>query len=37
MVFNPSSDDRLEPGDRLIALAEAPQLKKIERMVRGEI
>jgi voltage-gated potassium channel len=37
MVFNPSSEDRLEPGDRLIALAEAPQLKEIERMVQGEI
>lgn len=37
MVFNPSSEDCFEPGDRLIALAEAPQLKEIERKVRGEV
>jgi voltage-gated potassium channel len=36
MVFNPPPEERLEPGDRLIALAEAPQLKKIEQQVRGE-
>ncbi len=37
MVFNPSSEERLEVGDSLIALAEAPQLKEIERRVRGEV
>jgi voltage-gated potassium channel len=35
MIFNPSSTEQLEPGDRLIALAESPQLKEIERRVRG--
>jgi len=36
MVFNPPSEDYLEPGDRLIALAEASRLKELERRVRGE-
>ncbi len=36
MVFNPSAAERLEAGDHLITLAEAPQLKEIERRVRGE-
>jgi voltage-gated potassium channel len=36
MVFNPSSNEQLEAGDSLIALAEAPQLKEIERRVKGE-
>lgn len=36
MLFNPSHNERLEPGDHLIALAEAPQLKEIERRVKGE-
>jgi len=35
MLFNPSAAERLEPGDHLIALAEAPQLKEIERRVQG--
>jgi voltage-gated potassium channel len=35
MLFNPSAEDRFEPGDRLIALAEAAQLKEIERRIRG--
>lgn len=35
MLFNPSAEDRFEPGDRIIALAEAAQLKEIERWTRG--
>jgi voltage-gated potassium channel len=37
MLFNPAPGERIEEGDRLIALAEAPQLREIERRVRGEI
>ncbi len=36
MVFNPGPEERIETGDRLITLAEAPQLKEIERRVQGE-
>ncbi len=36
MLFHPTSGERIESGDSLIALAEAPQLKKIEQQVRGE-
>lgn len=36
MLFNPSQEERIEAGDRLITLAEAPQLKEIERRVQGE-
>lgn len=36
-LFNPAAEDRFEPGDRLIALAETGQLKEIERRIRGEI
>jgi voltage-gated potassium channel len=36
MVFNPPPAERVESGDSLIALAEAPQLKEIERRVKGE-
>lgn len=36
MLFNPSQDEQIEAGDRLITLAEAPQLKEIERRVQGE-
>jgi voltage-gated potassium channel len=35
MLFNPAPGERIEAGDSLIALAEAPQLKEIERRVRG--
>jgi voltage-gated potassium channel len=34
MVFNPAAEEVIEAGDRLIALAEAPQLKEIERRLR---
>jgi len=34
MVFNPAAEEVIEVGDRLIALAEAPQLKEIERRLR---
>jgi voltage-gated potassium channel len=37
MLFNPTPGERLERGDSLIALAEAPQLKEIERRIRGEV
>ena len=36
MFFNPAPTEVIEVGDSLIALAEAPQLKEIERRVRGE-
>jgi voltage-gated potassium channel len=36
MVFHPAPSELLEVGDRLIALAEAPQLKEIERRVKGD-
>ena len=36
MIFNPSPEERIEAGDSLVALAEALQLKEIERRVRGE-
>jgi len=36
MLFHPAPRARIESGDSLIALAEAPQLKKIEQQVRGE-
>lgn len=35
MLFHPAPGERIESGDSLIALAEAPQLKKIEQQVRG--
>jgi voltage-gated potassium channel len=35
MLFNPGADETLEAGDSVIALAEAPQLKEIERRLRG--
>ncbi len=34
MLFNPQPEERLEVGDSVIALAEAPQLKEIERRLR---
>jgi hypothetical protein len=34
MLFHPAPGARIESGDSLIALAEAPQLKKIEQQVR---
>jgi len=36
MLFNPAADEKLEAGDRVVALAEATQLKDIERRLRGE-
>jgi voltage-gated potassium channel len=35
MLFNPAPGEKIEAGDSLIALAETPQLKEIERRVRG--
>jgi voltage-gated potassium channel len=35
MLFNPGSEETIEAGDSVVALAEAPQLKEIERRVRG--
>ena len=35
MFFHPSPDERIEAGDSLVALAEAPHLKEIEQRVRG--
>jgi voltage-gated potassium channel len=35
MLMNPAPTEILEVGDSLIALAEAPQLKELERRVRG--
>jgi voltage-gated potassium channel len=32
MRFNPSSDDRIEPGDCLIAMGEPSQLTQLEQM-----
>ncbi|MBZ5719223.1 MAG: potassium channel protein [Acidobacteriia bacterium] len=32
MRFNPSSDDRIEPGDYLIAMGEPSQLRQLEQM-----
>src|SRR6478672_286643 len=32
MDFNPSPEDRLEPGDYLIAMGESSQLRQLERM-----
>ena len=37
MFFNPAPGEKIEAGDSLIALAETPQLKEIERRVRGAI
>jgi voltage-gated potassium channel len=36
MLVNPAPTETIEVGDSLIALAEAPQLKDLERRVRGE-
>ena len=36
MLFNPNAEEKLEAGDSVIALAEAQQLKEIERRLRGE-
>lgn len=36
MLFNPAPSEKVEVGDSLIALAEAPQLKDLERRIRGE-
>ncbi len=36
MLVNPAPTEILEVGDSLIALAEAPQLKELERRVRGQ-
>jgi voltage-gated potassium channel len=36
MLFHPPASERLEVGDSLVALAEAPQLKEIERRIKGE-
>jgi voltage-gated potassium channel len=33
MVFNPAPDERIEVGDRLVALADAARLKELERRV----
>jgi voltage-gated potassium channel len=33
MIFNPSADERIEAGDRLIALGEPMRLKELERKV----
>ena len=33
MIFNPSADERIETGDRLVALGEALRLKELERRV----
>lgn len=35
MLFHPKPGEKLEAGDSVIALAEAPQLKEIERRIRG--
>lgn len=35
MVFNPSPEERLESGDRLVALGEPQQLKALERRLAG--
>jgi K+/H+ antiporter YhaU regulatory subunit KhtT len=32
MDFNPSPEDRIEPGDYLIAMGESSQLRQLERM-----
>ncbi len=33
MIFNPSADEKIEAGDRLVALGEAMRLKELERRV----
>jgi len=35
MRFHPGSEEKIAAGDSVIALAEAPQLKELERRVRG--
>jgi len=35
MHFNPSSEDRIEPGDFLIAMGEPAQLRELEQMARS--
>jgi uncharacterized protein with PhoU and TrkA domain len=32
MRFNPFSDDRIEPGDYLIAMGQPSQLRRLEQM-----
>jgi len=36
MVFNPMPEERIEPGDRLVVLAEALRLKDVEEFVGGK-
>jgi voltage-gated potassium channel len=36
MLFNPGAEETLKEGDSVITLAEAAQLKEIERRLRGE-
>jgi voltage-gated potassium channel len=33
MIFNPPADERIEAGDRLVALGEAMRLKELEQRV----
>ncbi|MCS6926894.1 MAG: TrkA C-terminal domain-containing protein, partial [Candidatus Binatia bacterium] len=35
MLFHPGPEEKIEAGDSLVALAEAPQLKELERRVQG--
>lgn len=35
LLFNPPPSEKIESGDSLIALAETPQLKEIERRIQG--
>jgi voltage-gated potassium channel len=37
MVFNPSPEERIDAGDRLVVLAEASRLKDVESLVGGEV
>jgi K+/H+ antiporter YhaU regulatory subunit KhtT len=37
MRFNPGPEEKLQAGDRLVALAETGPLKEIERRVSGEL
>ncbi|HEY5870622.1 MAG TPA: potassium channel protein [Candidatus Tectomicrobia bacterium] len=36
MIFNPSPEERIDAGDRLVVLAEASRLKDVESLVGGE-
>jgi voltage-gated potassium channel len=36
MVFNPSPDEKITAGDRLVVLADAARLKDVEALISGQ-